>query len=58
MSVVERGSLHFGGEVEQIEEFVVREVEVVEEVGAAVFRIWFGANMVATEDASIECLFT
>ena len=38
MRVVGGRGLHFGGEVEQVEEFVVREVEILEEVGGGGFQ--------------------
>jgi len=58
VGVVAGGGFDFGGEVEQVEQLVVGEVEILQEVGCGGFDDLFGANMVATEDASFECLFT
>jgi hypothetical protein len=38
VSVVEGGRFQFGGEIEEVEEFVVREVEILEEVGGGGFQ--------------------
>ena len=58
MGVVAGRLLHFGGEIEQVEEFVVREVEIREEIGCGGFGYLVRINMVATESASTEFLFT